>query len=109
MTNQTLCKFLQLSVEEVKERQQKLARMRSLLFQHEVQAKRIKKIKSKTYHRLLQKSQKRKAESDATVDPEAAKDVALKQEFKRAQVCDLLMCSSSGDILSVSSTAWKHL
>ena len=36
-----------LSVEEARERQNKLAKMRALLFYHELKAKRMKKIKSK--------------------------------------------------------------
>jgi U3 small nucleolar RNA-associated protein 14 len=35
--------------------QAKLAKMRSLLFQHETKAKHLKKIKSKAYHRKLKK------------------------------------------------------
>jgi U3 small nucleolar RNA-associated protein 14 len=79
----------QLTVEEVRKRQERLAKMRNLLFRHEAKAKRLKKIKSKTYHRLLQKDQKSKAEIDAAtagVDPEAAKAAAIKREFNRAQV-----------------------
>ncbi|KAJ7138400.1 hypothetical protein O6H91_Y555400 [Diphasiastrum complanatum] len=75
-----------LTVEEVRERQERLAKMRSLLFQHEARAKRIKKIKSKTFHRLFQKSEKRKAGANMfETDPEARQDEALKQEYKRAQ------------------------
>ena len=36
-----------LSVEEARERQNRLAKMRALLFYHELKAKRMKKIKSK--------------------------------------------------------------
>lgn len=45
-----------LSVEEVRERQNRLARMRALLFYHEAKAKRLKKIKSKEYRRKLKKA-----------------------------------------------------
>lgn len=74
----------------MRERQERLAKMRNLLFRHEAKAKRLKKIKSKAFHRLLQKDQKSKAEVDAAVagaDPEAAKAAAIKREFHRAQVC----------------------
>ncbi|KAL3678692.1 hypothetical protein R1sor_021648 [Riccia sorocarpa] len=77
-----------LTVEEVRERQARLAKMRHLLFRHEVKAKRVKKIKSKTYHRLMNKSDKAKAGYDLALseaDPEAAKAAAIKQEFLRAQ------------------------
>lgn len=76
----------QVSIEDVKERQARLGKMRSLLFRHELKAKRIKKIKSKTYHRLLKKDRKKAAESSIQMDPEAAKELAMKQEFKRAEV-----------------------
>lgn len=59
--------------------------MRSLLFRHEMKAKRLKNIKSKTYHRLLKKD-RLKATTFAETDPEAAKELAMKQEFKRAEV-----------------------
>ncbi|KAH6834031.1 hypothetical protein C2S53_004833 [Perilla frutescens var. hirtella] len=73
------------SMEDVRERQEKLAKMRSVLFRHELKLKRIKKIKSKTYHRLLKKSKIKAAESSFHMDPEAAKEHAMKLEFKRAE------------------------
>ncbi|MCO5573156.1 hypothetical protein L7F22_026922 [Adiantum nelumboides] len=77
--------FNKLSMDEVKERQERLARMRSMLFHHEAKAKRMKKIKSKTYHRLLQKDRKGKAGQEGELDPESLKEAAMKAEFKRAQ------------------------
>eukprot|EP00897_Mesotaenium_endlicherianum_P003509 jgi/Mesen1/3186/ME000184S02248 len=84
-----------LTVEEVRERKERLARMRSLLFRSELKAKRVKKIKSKTFHRLLLKDQRRKqrkeggggddTELDGDGDEDDAKEAAIKQEFKRAQ------------------------
>ncbi|CAN6289489.1 unnamed protein product [Urochloa humidicola] len=71
-------------VEDVRERQNRLAKMRSLLFRHEMKAKRVKKIKSRTYHRMLKKD-KLKAETAFEADPEAMKDYAMKQELKRAE------------------------
>ncbi len=38
-------------MEEAKERRNRLAKMRALLFYHEVKARRLKSIKSKEYHR----------------------------------------------------------
>ena len=70
----------------MRERQNRLAKMRSLLFRHEMKAKRVKKIKSRTYHRMLKKDKLKAAAADFEADPEAAKDYALKQEFKRAEV-----------------------
>ncbi|KAL3845670.1 hypothetical protein ACJIZ3_003073 [Penstemon smallii] len=80
-----LLELNKISVEEVKNRQDQLAKMRSLLFRHEMKAKRIKKIKSKTYHRLMKKDRKKSAEAAVHFDPEAAKELAMKQEFKRAE------------------------
>lgn len=68
------------------DRQERLAKMRSFLFCHEMKAKRIKKIKSKTYHRLLKKDRKKAAEAAIQMHPEAAKELAMRQEFKRAEV-----------------------
>ncbi|KAL6649907.1 hypothetical protein ACP70R_014131 [Stipagrostis hirtigluma subsp. patula] len=74
-----------IDVEDVRERQNRLAKMRSLLFRHEMKAKRVKKIKSRTYHRMLKKDKLKAASADLEADPEAAKDLARKQEFKRAE------------------------
>ncbi|GAQ90786.1 U3 small nucleolar RNA-associated protein 14 [Klebsormidium nitens] len=75
-----------LTVEEVLERKERLAKMRSLLFQHESKAKRVKKIKSKAFHRAQAKSRaKERAKNGGEVDREAAREEALKEEFKRAQ------------------------
>ncbi|KAK6129619.1 hypothetical protein DH2020_036629 [Rehmannia glutinosa] len=80
-----LLELNKISVEDVMDRQERLAKMRSLLFRHEMKAKRIKKIKSKTYHRLLKKDRRKAAEAAIHMDPEAAKEQAMKQEFKRAE------------------------
>ncbi|XP_062215639.1 uncharacterized protein C57A7.06 [Phragmites australis] len=74
-----------IDVEDVRERQNRLAKMRSLLFRHEMKAKRVKKIKSRTYHRMLKKDKLKAASADLDADPEAVKDYARKQEFKRAE------------------------
>ncbi|KAI3964291.1 hypothetical protein MKW92_050022 [Papaver armeniacum] len=75
-----------ISVEDVKDRQNHLAKMRSLLFRHEVKSKHIKKIKSKTYHRLKNKDKlKTTSFSDEQMDPDSAKELAFNQEFKRAE------------------------
>ncbi|MED6155205.1 hypothetical protein PIB30_003400 [Stylosanthes scabra] len=73
------------SVEEEKDRQSRIAKMRSLLFRHELKAKRIKKIKSKTYHRLLKKDRLKTEYSKIQMDPEVAKEFAMKQERLRAE------------------------
>ncbi|KAG0563345.1 hypothetical protein KC19_8G023100 [Ceratodon purpureus] len=71
-----------LSVDEVRDRQQRLSKMRSLLFQHEAKAKRVAKIKSKTFRRL---DKSKKMRDFMETDEEAVKDAALKQEEKRAE------------------------
>jgi U3 small nucleolar RNA-associated protein 14 len=71
---------------QVLARKERLAKMRSLLFQHEAKAKRVKKIKSKAFHRAQAKVRaKERAKGGGDVDREAAKEEALKEEFKRAQ------------------------
>ncbi|KAK7283460.1 hypothetical protein RIF29_12991 [Crotalaria pallida] len=73
------------SVEDEKDRQNRIAKMHSLLFRHERKAKHMKKIKSKTYHRLLKKDKLKAESSRIENDPEAAKEYAMKQERQRAE------------------------
>ncbi|KAF5183211.1 U3 small nucleolar rna-associated protein [Thalictrum thalictroides] len=80
-----LLELNKISVEDVIDHKNSLAKMRSLLFRHEMKAKRIKKIKSKTYHRLLKKDKLKASHTEMQTDPEAAKEEAMKQEFKRAE------------------------
>ncbi|KAL5561442.1 hypothetical protein UlMin_031189 [Ulmus minor] len=80
-----LLEFNMVSVEDEKDRQNRIAKMRSLLFRHEMKSKHIKKIKSKTYHRLLKKDRLKASSSENQMDPEAAKDLARKQEYERAK------------------------
>ncbi|XP_076894081.1 U3 small nucleolar RNA-associated protein 14-like [Bidens hawaiensis] len=80
-----LLELNQVSAEDVKERQDRLAKMRNLLFRDELKLKRIKNIKSKTYRRLLKKDQSKVGSIDTEMDPEVAKELAEKQEFKRAE------------------------
>ncbi|KAL4441441.1 hypothetical protein ABPG77_001945 [Micractinium sp. CCAP 211/92] len=74
-----------LSVEEVRERQNRLARMRALLFYHETKAKRLKKIKSKEYRRKLKKAEKRKAEAAGEEDEDQLRLEQEQAEFDRAK------------------------
>ncbi|KAM6558358.1 hypothetical protein CsatA_027597 [Cannabis sativa] len=80
-----LLEFNKVSAEDEKERQNRIAKMRSLLFRHELKAKHIKKIKSKTFHRLLKKDKLKAASSENQMDPEASKDMARRQEYDRAK------------------------
>ncbi|XP_010522794.1 PREDICTED: uncharacterized protein C57A7.06 [Tarenaya hassleriana] len=79
-----LLEMNEMSVEDHIKDRDHIAKMRSLLFRHELKSKRIKKIKSKTYHRLKNKD-KMKSAVDMLMDPEIAKEEAMKQDFKRAE------------------------
>eukprot|EP00741_Cyanophora_paradoxa_P011186 tig00020554_g10806.t1 len=77
-----------LTVEEVKARQAELAKMRSLLFYHELKCKRIKKIKSKTYHKIAKKERERelaKAADSGALDEEQARELEMKAARERAK------------------------
>ncbi|KAK7393177.1 hypothetical protein VNO78_21682 [Psophocarpus tetragonolobus] len=74
-----------ISIEDEKDRQNLNAKIRSYLFYHEKRAKRIKKIHSRVYHRLLKKDRLKAKISQIQMDPEAAKEDALKEERQRAE------------------------
>ncbi|KAF9478917.1 Utp14-domain-containing protein [Pholiota conissans] len=85
--NQTEDKMLEmnkLSVEEVAQRRAELRKMRELMFRADIKAKRIGKIKSKTYRRLRRKEKERLGEKidEEDSDPEASK---MKAELDRAR------------------------
>ncbi|XP_065860458.1 U3 small nucleolar RNA-associated protein 14 [Euphorbia lathyris] len=80
-----LLELNKLSAEDVREKLNHFAKMRSLLFRHEVKMKRVKKIKSKVYRRLLKKDRSKMSSDGMYMDPEEAKEQAMKQEFKRAE------------------------
>lgn len=103
------CDAWQTSIEDEKQRQDRIAKMRSLLFRHEMKAKHIKKIKSKTYHRLLKKDRIKAISAQIDVDPEAAKEFNLKQERLRVEVfhCFLKIPMLSLDI-DPSLLTWCH-
>lgn len=81
-------KMNHLSVEEVKARRAELAKMRELMFRAEAKAKRVAKIKSKTFRRLKKKEKAKLAkqlgegESDVDEDDDEAR---LKRETERAR------------------------
>ena len=77
-----------LTFEEAQARRDRLAKMRALLFYHELKAKRVKAIKSKEYHRRLNRAAKRKAAKagDAGDDDEALRAAAEDAEFERVKV-----------------------
>ncbi|KAM7255097.1 hypothetical protein ACFE04_020338 [Oxalis oulophora] len=80
-----LLELNKISVDDYKQYKENVAKMRNLLFRHEIKSKRIKKIKSKAYRRVLKKGRSKTAPQDTVLDPEAAKEEAIKQERKRAE------------------------
>jgi len=77
-----------LSVEEVENRVKELRKMRELAFREEIKARRIAKIKSKTY-RKIRKKEKEKNKLDleqlTELDPKLAHEEQLRLETARAQ------------------------
>ncbi|KAB2605127.1 hypothetical protein D8674_004844 [Pyrus ussuriensis x Pyrus communis] len=80
-----LLELNKVSAEDERDRHNRMAKMRSLLFRHEMKSKHIKKIKSKTYHRLLKKDRLKATSAQSQMDPDAAKELAMKQEYERAK------------------------
>jgi U3 small nucleolar RNA-associated protein 14 len=77
-------KMNHLSVEEVASRRGELRKMRELMFRAEVKAKRVAKIKSKTYRKIKKKEREKMAQAlgDDEEDEEALR---LKREVERAR------------------------
>lgn len=77
------------SKEEVVQRQQELAKMRALLFYEEQKQKRVKKIKSKLYHKIRNSQDKKQAEKQRKqlreLDPELADQLDQEMAEKRAE------------------------
>ncbi|KAM1257364.1 hypothetical protein ACFX15_030720 [Malus domestica] len=80
-----LLELNKVSAEDERDRHNRMAKMRSLLFRHEMKSKHIKKIKSKTYHRLLKKDRLKATSAQGQMDPDASKELAMKQEYERAK------------------------
>ena len=84
-TEDTMLQMNKLSVEEVAQRRGELRKMRDLIFRAEIKARRVKKIKSKTYRRIHRKEQERlgeKINEGEDIDDEERK---LKQDLDRAR------------------------
>ncbi|KAJ3095540.1 hypothetical protein HDU97_006816 [Phlyctochytrium planicorne] len=87
----------ELTKEEVAERRAELAKMRALLFYAEQKQKKIAKIKSKVYRKILKKEKEKKGAQDlAELDPELAKEMMLKQETDRIKERMTLKHKSTG-------------
>ncbi|RDX46820.1 Utp14-domain-containing protein [Lentinus brumalis] len=80
-------KMNDLSVEEVAARRAELAKMRDLMFRAEAKAKRVAKIKSKTYRRIKKKERARLAEKlgEGEGDDPEDEEARLKREVERAR------------------------
>ncbi|KAI8988151.1 small-subunit processome [Mycotypha africana] len=78
-------KLNKLSIEEVEARRKELRMMRELMFRHEIKAKRLKKIKSKSYRKLKRKEKDRVVHQMDEIDHdmEGDEDVALQRAKER--------------------------
>lgn len=78
-----------IDAKELEQRYSQLSKMKNLMFRQEHKNKRIKKIKSKLYHKLKKKEKQREEGKMRTyleeVDPEAAAELANKDELKKAE------------------------
>jgi len=84
-TEDAMLQMNELSVEEVAQRRAELRKMRDLIFRAEIKARRVKKIKSKTYRRIHRKEKERlgeKINEGEDIDDEERK---LKQDLDRAR------------------------
>ncbi|RHY85575.1 hypothetical protein DYB37_002697 [Aphanomyces astaci] len=76
----------EVSVDEVRARQGELAKMRAMMFYQEQKNKRIKKIKSKLYHKIRNKQEDRKERMALReLDPEFAAQMDADEAEKRAE------------------------
>ncbi|KAJ9118136.1 hypothetical protein QFC22_004039 [Naganishia vaughanmartiniae] len=91
-----------LTVEEIAARRSELRRQRELLFREEARAKRISKIKSKTYRKIARKRAAKAGEGALDLedlrrlDPERAEEEAMKMEASRAKERATLKHSAKG-------------
>ncbi|CAJ0840002.1 22549_t:CDS:2 [Entrophospora sp. SA101] len=75
-----------LSIDEIKTRTKELRRMRELMFREEIKAKRIAKIKSKTYRKIRRKEKiKLNLDQLSQLDPELAREERIKLDTARAK------------------------
>ncbi|KAF8079316.1 Utp14-domain-containing protein [Lyophyllum atratum] len=86
-TEETMLKMNKLSVEEVEQRRAELRKMRELMFRAEIKARRIGKIKSKTYRKIKRKERERLGEKLAEDGGEGSEgeEEKLKREVERAR------------------------
>ncbi|KAG6919847.1 hypothetical protein DXG01_015552 [Tephrocybe rancida] len=84
-TEETMLKMNKLSVEEVEQRRGELRKMRELMFRAEIKARRIGKIKSKTYRKIKRKERERLGEKMEDVEGSEGEEDRMKREVERAK------------------------
>ncbi|KAG6840084.1 hypothetical protein C0991_009061 [Blastosporella zonata] len=84
-TEETMLKMNKLSVEEVEQRRGELRKMRELMFRAEIKARRIGKIKSKTYRKIKRKERERLGEKMEDGEGSEGEEERLKREVERAR------------------------
>ncbi|KAF9461892.1 Utp14 protein-domain-containing protein [Collybia nuda] len=84
-TEETMLQMNKLSVEEVAERRGELRKMRELMFRAEVKARRVGKIKSKTYRKIKRKERERLGEKLGENDGSDDEESRMKREVDRAR------------------------
>ncbi|KAF8645236.1 hypothetical protein AX16_008063 [Volvariella volvacea WC 439] len=86
-TEDSMLQMNKLSIEEVAQRRIELRKMRELMFRAEMKAKRIAKIKSKTYRRIKRKEREKLGEKidESDADGEEGEEKRLKLEYERAK------------------------
>ncbi|KAG5724388.1 hypothetical protein E4T56_gene16087 [Termitomyces sp. T112] len=84
-TEENMLKMNKLSVEEVEQRRAELRKMRELMFRAEIKARRINKIKSKTYRKIKRKQREKLGEKLEGGDGSEGEEDRLKREVERAK------------------------
>ncbi|KAG6898857.1 hypothetical protein C0993_003500 [Termitomyces sp. T159_Od127] len=84
-TEETMLKMNKLSVEEVEQRRTELRKMRELMFRAEMKARRINKIKSKTYRKIKRKQREKLGGNLEDEEGSEREEDRLKREIERAK------------------------
>src|SRR5579859_261505 len=91
----------QISIDEVRERQRQLRAMRELMFRQEQKARRIAKIKSKSYRRIHKRERERETEKRLAEEGEDAEELKeekrMKAEIARARERMTLRHKNTGE------------
>lgn len=86
-----------ISIDEVRERQIGLQKMRDLMFRQEQKAKRLAKIKSKSYRRLLKREREREQNKRLEDGEEESREAIMKRETARAKERMTLRHKNTGE------------